>query len=349
MKTNQLNTKKIKYIFEFSASSFVVSCSVFYLYMLRVYECVFCSVACFACLSVHAYDSKSIAGVPVVPTAGLWSRIQGRPQREIMLFIGKPKGRSRMISNRPRPQFNFANACSSTDGHGHISGKWSKMTRAWDRICHARPRPRPKAQCQRPKICYPLPRHINHVLCACFVLHTNSLWNIIMSPYHAHARPCQHIQPLLPGIVHTFAALYHHHPPRCKHYLGSKKVILGEICFLFCWLLFLHVWREVYVEIRVLRVLLMVCRLRIFGFVRVWIFLVLIGFGFSSIFFSFLFCRWREIEPKSSSRRAKTLRPHYLHHALTGPHTQPTTHTTPLHPTTLHSHLFVCRPHPCTS
>jgi len=95
--------------------------------------------------------------------------------------------------------------------------------------------------------------------------------------------------------------------------------------------------------------LLMVCRLRIFGFVRVLNFLVLIGFGLSSILFSFLFCRWRETEPKSSSRRAKTLRPHYLHHALTRPHTRPTTHTTPLHPTTLHSHLFVCRPHPCTS
>jgi len=71
MEKNQLNTKKINYIFKFSASSFAVSCPVVYLFMLRVYECVFCSVACFACLSVHAYESKSIAGVPVGPTAGL--------------------------------------------------------------------------------------------------------------------------------------------------------------------------------------------------------------------------------------------------------------------------------------
>jgi len=72
---------------EFAASGFVVSCSVFYSFVLRVFECVLGSFACFVCLHVYTYDFKSIAGVPsglqlhghpVLRTTRMCSQLSGR-------------------------------------------------------------------------------------------------------------------------------------------------------------------------------------------------------------------------------------------------------------------------------
>ena len=72
----------------------------------------------------------------------------------------------------------------------------------------------------------PVP-HTNHLLSSFFASDTTSplphtLRLILVSPCHVHAAPCHLIQTLLPGILHTFASLYHHHFLRLEYMFPSR-------------------------------------------------------------------------------------------------------------------------------
>jgi len=121
----------------------------------------------------------------------------------------------------------------STDGRKRISGTFSSMTRAWDTRSHASKLiifwQQQRIQHQRPQIAIHFySSHWPSVILMAYFRYTTSplthtLQPVFVSPYHVHAVPYYHIQTLLPGIVHLFALLYHHHVVRLEYIFPARN------------------------------------------------------------------------------------------------------------------------------